>query len=291
MVPAPLDSAASAPAGRSASLRALLVEKLTRDELELPLLPDTASQVLQVCGEQSADARKLAELIQRDPALAAHVLRIANSAAYCPSEPIVSLQQAVARLGFAAMCGIAIAIAMQGKVFAVPGQEVRVKALWRHSTLAGGWAKELARLRRTNVEAAFQCGLLHDVGKPVVLQAALSIAKARGIVPNRDELEGLLTTLHSQVGQKLLHAWALPDWMVSAVAHHHHPEHAEEHANEARLAHVADELAHWTLAPDESRTKALLENHSASDLGVYADDLVALMKKRDAVLELAKAYA
>jgi putative nucleotidyltransferase with HDIG domain len=291
MIPVRSDSGAAPGAARTTTLRTLLVERLTHGELELPLLPATASQVLQVCNEQSADARKLAELIQLDPALAAHVLRVANSAAYCPSEPIVSLQQAVARLGFAAMCGIALAIAMQGKVFAVPGQEVRVRQLWSHSVLAGGWARELARARRKNVEAAFQCGLLHDVGKPVVLQAALLIAKARAVLPTRDELEGLLTTLHAQVGQTLLQSWKLPAWMVSAVAHHHQPEHADAHVDEARLAHLADELAHWTVAPDEPRTRALLANASASALGFYADDVAALLAKRDAVLELAKAYA
>ena len=158
-------------------LRDLFEQYVAAGRLELPFLPTTATQVLGACNEGSCDARELSELIQTDQSLAGHVLRIANSAAYAPLEPIVSLQQATSRLGMQTMCEIALAVSMKGRVFKVPGYQTKVRAMWVHSAMAGCYAKEIARKIRHNVEGAFLCGLLHDVGKPVVMQGFLDILK------------------------------------------------------------------------------------------------------------------
>src|SRR3954470_11826455 len=67
--------------------------------LELPVLPAAASQVVQLCGDEHCDARKLAEVVTRDAGMAGNLMRLANSTAYAGSVPIVSLQQAISRLG------------------------------------------------------------------------------------------------------------------------------------------------------------------------------------------------
>ena len=59
---------------------------------------------------------------------------------------------------------------MQSGVFRVPGYEPVLNQLWRHALASGAFAKEIARVRRLNVESAFLCGLLHSVGKPALLQ-------------------------------------------------------------------------------------------------------------------------
>lgn len=68
-------------------LEQALLKKLERGDIELPLLPQVASQVMALTSDPSADAAKLSALIHQDQALAAHVLRIANSPAYCPEAP------------------------------------------------------------------------------------------------------------------------------------------------------------------------------------------------------------
>ena len=163
-MPSPtIDRSASA----EALLRQQLVERVSQRRLELPMLPQTATDVLSLCNDSSCDTARLSSLIQRDQALAAHTLHIANSAAYAPREPIVSLQQAIGRLGFKTMCDIAVAVAMRSKVFVLKGHEERLRAMWLHSAMSGTWAKEIARACRRNVEGAFLCGLLHDIGQPV----------------------------------------------------------------------------------------------------------------------------
>src|ERR671915_1996434 len=80
-------------------LEALLNESIEKGAVDLPLLPQVASQVLSLIYDPNAEASRLAALIHQDQALAAHVIRIANSPAYMPRNPVISLQHAVAMLG------------------------------------------------------------------------------------------------------------------------------------------------------------------------------------------------
>src|SRR5690349_7925940 len=182
------------------TIERILVQKLERGELELPLLPQVASQVMALTSDPAADAAKLSSLIHQDQALAAHVLRIANSPAYMPRSPVVSLQHAVAMLGINLLSEIAFTTSLKSGAFQVPGHEDEVKHLWRHSLASGAFAKEVARARRVNVESAFLCGLLHAIGKPVVLRTAARIAREQNIPADKPMLGMLIDGYHSRVG-------------------------------------------------------------------------------------------
>jgi len=287
-MPAPLIE--SAPTSNETRIRAQLLQRIAEQRLELPMLPQTAADVMTVCNDTSCDAARLAGLIQRDQALAAHTLHVANSAAYAPREPIVSLQQAVSRLGFKTMCDIAVAVAMRSKIFVLKGQEERLRTMWVHSAMSGAWAKEIARARRHNVEGAFLSGLLHDIGAPVVLQAALDLFRAAGAQPDVALLDRLIHEFHAEVGGIVLTSWKLPDWMCAAVRWHHDPELSGEHVDFARTAMLADLLAHASETPDEATDEVLRTHPVLSDLDLYDEETEALFARREVVLKTAEAY-
>jgi HD-like signal output (HDOD) protein len=280
----------SAPASHETELRAQLVERIRERRLELPLLPQAAADVMNVCNDSSCDAARLSGLIQRDQALAAHTLHVSNSAAYAPREPIVSLQQAVSRLGFKTMCDIAVAVAMRSKIFVLKSQEQRLRAMWVHSAMSGAWAKEIARVRRRNVEGAFLSGLLHDIGSPVVLQASLELWRGRHVPPDEGMLDRLILEFHAEVGGIVLSSWKLPEWMCAAVRWHHDPDVAGEHVEYARTAMLADLLAHASETPDELTDNVLRTHPVLSDLDLYDEETEALFARRELVLQTAEAY-
>lgn len=260
-----------------------LEERLLSGSLELPLLPTTATTVLQACADEQADARELAQLIQRDAALAAHVLRAANSAACGPAEPIVTLQQALSRLGTRAVCEIAVAIAVKGKVFQVEGFEDVAREMWAHSARAGAWAREIARQRRRGVESSFLAGLLHDVGRPVVLQAAAELA--RGSALGTAAAVAVTDPLHARVGAGLIGRWGLSEALQLAAGGHHDPEGLGGDSEEAWTAQLADRLAHGDGAAE-------LFGHAAPQaLGLYPEDLEELLEREPRVSEFARAFA
>jgi len=110
-------------------LEQALVQKLDRGDIELPLLPQVASQVMALAADTTADAAKLSSLIHQDQALAAHVLRIANSPAYMPRSPVVSLQHAVTIRGINLLSEIAFTASLKNGALQVTGHEDHVKLL------------------------------------------------------------------------------------------------------------------------------------------------------------------
>ncbi len=286
MNPSTLDLSKSA-----TSVHGQVLRWMEEGRLELPLLPDTAARVVAVCNDDSCDASELAQLLQQDVSLAGHVLRIANSAAYAPTQPIVSLSQAVSRLGFRAICGIAIGVAVQGKVFRVKGYEQPLASLWKHSATAAAWCKEIARQRRRNVEGAFLSGLLHDVGRPVVLQAVVDILQDEEGELTNDEIVLLMDVLHEDVGGRILGEWDMPGWVVGSVAFHHHWEDAEEFQEEAATTHLGDRLAHWSVHEAGTEFDLSSVQPQLTFLGLYADELAPLFEKGEAVRQAAEALS
>jgi len=285
-----LSSAAEAVGDAPDPLRSAVADRLAGGDLRLPLLPRVASQVVALVGSTKTDANRLAELIHRDPALAGHVLRIANSPAYMPRMPIVSLQQAVSRLGFNAVAEIAFAASVQGGVFKVPGYEQVLMELWRHALTSGAFAKEVARARRLNVESAFLCGLLHAVGKPALLQLVTDVAKTRGLALDPTALFALLDDLHTVVGVRIAEQWQLPKPVTAAVEHYARYDQAGGFRQDAMITFLADRLATHTLQPTAFGSDAAFRDTKViSDLNLYPDDVTGLLARRERVLELVSA--
>ncbi|HKO29815.1 MAG TPA: HDOD domain-containing protein [Nitrospiraceae bacterium] len=187
-----------------------LVERIDKDRIDLPVLPQVAGKVMALVNDPAADAARLSALIHQDQALAAHVLRIANSPAYMPRTPIASLQHAVAMLGVTQLSEIAVTISLKSGTVKIPGHEADVRQLWRHALASGAYAKEIARMRRYNVESAYLCGLLHTVGKPVVLKTVTTIAAEMHIPLESSVIIAFLDGYHSRIGSLIATEWALP---------------------------------------------------------------------------------
>jgi len=271
-------------------LRIAVAERLAEGDLRLPLLPRVASQVVALVGSPQADANRLAELIHRDPALAGHVLRIANSPAYMPRMPIVSLQQAVSRLGLNVVAEIALAASIQGGVFKVPGYESVLLQLWRHALTSGAFAKEVARARRLNVEGAFLCGLLHAVGKPALLQLVTDVARTRALPLEPTPLFALLNDLHPLVGVRIGQQWGLPKPVLAAIEHYGSYDQAGAFRQDAMITFLADRLATHVLDPSVfGGDQAFRDTRVIADLNLYPDDVVTLLSRKDRVLELVSA--
>lgn len=270
-------------------LERALVQKLEHGELELPLLPQVASQVMALTSDPAADAAKLSSLIHQDQALAAHVLRIANSPAYMPRSPVVSLQHAVAMLGINLLSEIAFTASLKAGAFQVPGLEDEVKQLWRHSLASGAFAKEVARARRVNVESAFLCGLLHAIGKPVVLRTTSAIAQKQNIPADKPMLRQLMNGYHSRVGCLIADKWGLPKQVAESIQYYGDYDHAVSFRQECLLTCVADRLATHLLTPDDMPEDTLRDHPVFAELNLYPNDIDQLVACRDKVLAVVNA--
>lgn len=184
------------------------------NELKLPVLPKVTTKVLELINNPNTNLIELTELILQDQAISTHVLRIANSAAFAPASEIVSINQAIARLGFRLLSEITIAISIQSGIFNSKIFHKEMLQLWRFSLLTGLWAKRIAFHKKYNVEATFLGGLLHEIGKPIILFALCSLIKSKNDIDSA-EVEEILEELHIKFAKKVMLDWNLPKLVTS----------------------------------------------------------------------------
>ncbi len=199
---------------------ALLRSEIAQKTLDLPLLPGVAAEVLATSMDSDGDASKLATLIQQDQALASNVLRIVNSPTYRGASDIVALQQAIARLGMALIRESALSVSVKAALNKPGPYDAQVQQAWSDALTAALWSKEVARRCRKNVENAYLCGLLHNVGVPVVLHrlAALPTASETQSCPDPAKARGLAEQFGTEAAIMLVRHWQLPELVSTCLA-------------------------------------------------------------------------
>ena len=267
------------------AVRERFVHMLENHELELPVLPEVPARVIQVSFDEHCDIKQLTDLIQRDQSMTAHVLRVANSVMFAAAMPIVSLSQALNRLGLNKIREMALMISCESRVFRVDGFDLVVRGLFRHSVAAATYAEEIARLRRWNVEEAFLAGMLADVGRPVIIQTLSDIRKKLDVELEREAMLAAADQFHCTVGAELVSNWQLPARLAETILYHHDPEGAEEASQTAMLTRLASDFAHWLVGPDEFTEDELRAHPLLAGLNMYPDELDKLLAKKDIILE------
>lgn len=279
------DIQALSPTGKK--LAGVLTELLTNKSFDVPMLPDVASQVLSLSNDPDSDAAQLAKLIQGDQALSAHVMRIANSAAYTPNASMVSLQQAIARLGMSLITEIALAASINSKMFKAPQFAKRLSAIWDHALATAHWGKEVARISKKNVEASFLCGLLHSIGRPVVLQALSEQLTNNAETITQEEAFILEQYFHVDFGRIIVDNWKMPHIVQESVMFYQQYQDAKQYRDQAAVIHAASLLAWDTLvckAQGVCEIEQVLAADVFADLNLYADEIEVLKAQNEKVI-------
>ena len=189
----------------------------------LPVLPRAAARLLRTTDE-TATVFELRSIAESDPALAAQLLRVANSALYGPRKEITGLRDAVMRVGVP-MARKTLMAASFSKLFASGS----LGQIWDHSKQVAVHSQLLARLCGADSDSAYAAGLLHDIGRvaftvfPAEMQAAERYWRTAGFPLIYAETMAYGSD-HAAFGADLLGAWRLPEAIVEAVRHHHRPE-------------------------------------------------------------------
>ncbi|MES3025352.1 MAG: HDOD domain-containing protein [Pseudomonadota bacterium] len=227
----------------------LTLDDILKDLHELPSLPVVVMELLSSLDEADADISVLAKKLSHDQALTAKTLRLANSSVYGLQVRVTTIQQAITFLGFQTTRNLITAAAVTGCFVegSCPGFDH--KAFWRHSIATAACAKVLARRLRVNQDFAFTAGLLHDIGRLVLVSSypeRYAAVVAWRHANDSDLLEAerrILGVDHVMAGVALAEHWQFSDTMRLAIAHHHDPE-APGAGFLATIVHVANSIVH-----------------------------------------------
>ncbi|MCP4785395.1 MAG: HDOD domain-containing protein [Fuerstiella sp.] len=257
---------------------------LQSDDYALPILPEVAVQLMNLTADVDCDPKDIVDLFKRDQSLTGHLLMTANSIRYNSGVMVTSMQQAVARLGLLRIREIVMLISVQAKVFKVAGFESDVRMSFEKSMTTAAFSQEIARNRRLNVEDAFLCGLLHDIGRPVLLQA-LSDFRNDGHANAADhEIIDAAAEYRIPLAGKLVLRWDLPERLATIIQHQQTPTETADFAQQAAILNLAIDLANISLDEDTEMPGEL--NHPMIGvLNLYPDDVAHLLSRHTEILE------
>jgi HD-like signal output (HDOD) protein len=253
---------------------------------DLPPLPHVAAKALVLIDDPDVNAIKLTNLLGQDTALTARVLKIANSAMFARQREITTINQAVMLIGFKALKGIIVAATMR-QLNRKPSPTE--KMVWENSTCTAIAAQLLAKsLKKSYADELFVLGLLHDLGKLVLLLqipdkylGVFSAVRSGKLFVDAEQQE--LGCTHALVGALVAKKWNFSEEACQIILHHHDPVTSSLEpllAEKISLIQTADALAH-SLGyghPDgypDLKEQALA---SANALGLPEEELESLIE-------------
>ncbi len=264
-------------------VRCALTRGFTSGTVGLPVLPEIAGRVIALANNLNTEIEDLCRLIERDQALAANILRYANSAAFAIGEPVDSLHEAMMRMGMTMVSSIAVAACLEGKEFQSPAYDAYRRQVRAHALVTASIARDLARRCRCNVELVFMCALMHSIGKPVVLRLLVDVQRTNHVVIDQADAITVAEEYEQMAAATAVRAWDLPQHVQIAVVYYKRPTEAPEFSREVLITALASKLACWVLEPDSVAKTALREWPEWRSLGFDADDV-------DEVIEHARTF-
>jgi len=218
----------------------------------LPPAPTVAVQLLGLFNDPDRDIDRIVELISIDPSLTAETLKRCNHGCDRGDEPASDMFEAVTRLGFYQVyCVVVALIGSRTMTLVRSNYTADATRLWEHSVTTAVTASLLAARVQVLEATAFTAGLLHDVGK-LILVSVEGVAYAQmvrdsgvfGSAMGAAE-EQLLGFTHAALGARLLARWDLPEDVCLAVKFHHQsPAQAGASQRLAAVVNFANCLAH-----------------------------------------------
>ena len=219
--------------------RAHLLDAIESRTLVLPTLPEVALKVRDAARDPEIDIARLTKLLQDDPALAAGIIKAANSASLRAPRAIEDLRAAVGRLGINYTSNLATSLAMR-QMFRSRSAVVdaRLRATWTRSATVAGIAHVLARhYTRLKPDEATLAGIVHKIGVLPILTYAES---APHLLQNIAALDEMIEDLHPVIGHAILSSWRFPPELIAVPAEYLAFERERASADYADLIMVAN---------------------------------------------------
>ncbi len=216
--------------------------------LQLVPFPAIAMEVVRLVENPKTSAAKLGEVISQDQALAAKVLKVANSPFYGFPKQISTINFAIVVLGFETLKEIVLSVSLTSSLVNKLEKDFDIGKFWRHSLLVGIIAKHLARDFGYRISGeAFTAGLLHDIGILVIaqyfkkeFQQIVQVGKRREFPFEQIERRFLDNATHYEIGSWLAERWNFPDQLIEAISYHHQPHLAVKNPQLASLVYLAE---------------------------------------------------
>ncbi len=218
------------------------------DDVKLYSLPKIFFLIQESIRDPRMSSRHIGEIISKDQALTAKLLKLVNSAFYGFPSKVDTISRAVTIIGTRQLSTLALGLSVISRFKNISSDVLDMESFWKHSIACAIGAKTLAGYRNLpNTESFFVCGLLHDIGRLIMLayfpdEYHQTILAARSQKARLVDVEKLYFRQdHASLGAMLAEKWKLPVTIEQAIRHHEKPSKVGFNL-EATLVHVANIL-------------------------------------------------
>lgn len=235
----------------------------------LPSVPEIYCELVEAVADPNTTVQDIAAIVERDGAVGAKLLQLANSAFFGLRGEVSSISNAISCLGLETLRYLVLMVGVCDQFRSHHFSKAFMEGIWSHSVQTATLARTIAQAEHTSLamaEQAFVAALLHDVGKLILAEnfsktyrEAIDLSKVSGR-PVWEAERQLFRATHGEVGAYLLNLWGLPEAVTQAVALHHEPIGAE-HGQITPLAivHAANYFAHELQSPGGSKSELNVE--------------------------------
>jgi HD-GYP domain-containing protein (c-di-GMP phosphodiesterase class II) len=201
-----------------------VIKKFKRGDVDLPVLPKVVQEIRNTMSQPNATVDTLASVIERDAVISVRLISVSNSPMYRGSEKISHIRQAIPRLGIKETQAIVNAIANKG-LYEIKSNKFKsiMETLWLHSLATAYASKSIARrLVPGEMEKYFLMGLIHDIGK-VLLLKVFGELEIQGSSPDLDEVVEGIKEAHTGFGSTILRQWGFSEDFARVALLHEGP--------------------------------------------------------------------
>ncbi len=204
-------------------------ERILKDVESLPTFPENIIELQQLCNRKEASIDMISERISRDPALTADVIKLSNSAGFVPGKKISTIKEAVKIIGLKNLYFILTASTAK-KILS--NKYKKFELIWEHCIRVAFYSRQIAKLKKFGniADSAFITGLLHDIGKIVLLSADDNIINIISEITKNKQLrsssileEISIGISHAEIGGLIAEKWNFPDNLKMSITNHHSP--------------------------------------------------------------------
>ena len=267
-----------------------ILHKFNKGQIDIPVLSKIVQETENVIRKPNSSAKDLAKVIERDAAISIKLVSVANSPIYRGAEVIHVVSQAISRVGLRETQSIVLAIATKN-LYRTDNNQLMIlmEKMWLHSLACAHSSRSIAqKLRLADVERLFLMGLIHDIGK-VLLVKALTDAVSQIESLNIDDFISGIQEIHCSFGATVLERWKFGRDFIQIAKLHDKSKYFQTSKKEVLVVNLANKLTRkigYSIFPDEEIELSELE--SAKLLGIDATSLDTIVKELETFMESAE---
>ena len=254
----------------------------------MPMLPSMAADVMSLALDPDVSITRLARVITKDQVLATRVLRLANSAYCAPMQEVTTVNDAIVRMGTGPVRNVVLAVCFTSRLQGANVYGPQGRELVDHAIGTAYLARLVAERTGVDADEAFMCGLLHDMGKLLILKLSRDFIKFGVPTPSAQEIDTVCRDRHPQIGARMLRTWQLPSALEAPVQYHHDPAASTTHGRESTVTYMANRLSHRYGFGCPSDEANLLEDDICKGFGLNDSWLADLDRRAPGLFQVAR---